>query len=250
MLTVSNLFEDASAIDEYLIEDTHLEEFVEDVSFYCASVYQDDFIEAAIKYIEEDDQSDLEIYFESGCELIMEGVKSTNINMGDIEGARARFRKVAEKHAKGPKRTLVRKITNRLYKNKIGRAIVRGIRKAGYGTKLGRKVMAKVGQMRDKGSLKNYKTSMNLAKLAGKTMTVAQALKRNPKASKFQKAVFKKAGDIQAKAASKVFAKSKRSKTAASAIKAGLGITQKGFAKNQAAKAKAKPRMKPAGATA
>lgn len=223
MLPISNMF-----------EEIQLESYIEDLTEECCKTYGEEFVDAAVKYLAEDDSTDIDLYFESYNIL-------TEITRRDIGAAREKVKKeaLASARAVKPKKSLVRKLTNKMYKNKVGKAIVRGIRKAGYGTKLGRYIMKGAQSFRQGASMGLRKTAMDLASTSSKAHLLADKYKKD--GNKKKESHYEKEASYFAKESGKTAGMSKNQLRHARAIGTGLGVTRKGFERSQLKKA---PKMR------
>lgn len=230
MLSISTMFE-----EEY----SELEKQIEEISFQCTKLYGDNFVEAAIKYLEEDNYSEIDVYFESYSSLV-----ELKVPYVDVKKAYDDVKNIARKEAgKKPKRSLIRSATNMMYKNKIGRAIVRGIRKAGYGTKLGRKIMKTAGKIRSTQRDLSVNMARNMAKESVETKAAVNAIKRKvpaeklTKGDKFNLYAADKLSNFIAKGAGKKARDARSYEKTRRSISTGLGVTRKGFKNSQMMKA-------------
>lgn len=149
MIPISKLFEDP---DEQLIED---------LTVYCINKYGNSFLESVLRFFETDTITEVEGYFDKEFDSLFEIVKPTDkFKDRDINDATndmndsAEMGKEREVRWHGKRYSDIRKLTHRMSKSKVGKAIVKGVRKAAYGTKLGRRIVrrhaAKVQRQADK----------------------------------------------------------------------------------------------------
>jgi len=140
MIPISELFIDP---DEQLIED---------LTIHCFYKYGDCFLESIIPFFESGIMTEMEEYFDKEYNALFE------VEEFDDEDKREVRKNVKDSIKSGRKasesltgkRRGIRKITNQLSKSKIGRAVVKGVRRVAYGTKLGRKVVRKYADVVDK----------------------------------------------------------------------------------------------------
>jgi hypothetical protein len=218
MISVTRIYE--------TLELMELEDYIENLTVACCETYQDEFVDAAVKYLEEDDHSILDVYFESHSEVLNE--LKVNISKEDVEAAKKHVKEKLKESAKQPvKKSLIRKLTSKMYKNKVGRAIVKGIRKAGYGTKLGRKVMGKYADVKQAMAKGHSEMGKKFTKSAGQYGAMAKGLERDVIGNALYGDTAKNARDSFVKAAGAAGQRARSSMKAANQTKRNLKMTGK-----------------------
>lgn len=165
----------------YVFEDQD-EKLIEDLTIQCFHKYGDAFLESLIPFFETGVMTEMESYFDKEVNTLFEIDEEEYIKAKvkeDVKESVKRGKKASE--ALTGKRRGIRKLTHRMSKNKVGRAIIKGIRKVAYGTKLGRKIVRKHADITRKLADVNIKNANTAAKTSIKTGFVAKGLARQGK---------------------------------------------------------------------
>jgi len=164
MIPISHLFID---LDEQMIED---------LTVCCYYKYGDAFLESLIPFFETGVITEMSKYYDSELTVLNEALSREDIdkiksNVKDnLEAGKDFSKKVFGK------RPDFRELTHRMSKNKVGRAIVKGIRKVAYGTKIGRKLVRKYADRVEKSADKDIKKAEKRGKEAIKRETKAHSM--------------------------------------------------------------------------
>jgi len=162
----------------YMFDDPY-EKLIEDLTVICCRKYGDPFLESVILYFENNDSSQLQAYFENEYSILYEAEEDdekerekerkrrSNLfrpvpKADDLARSETAIKNRIKSEAptsieqirqgadyKSGKTTLGRKLSSAMYKNPTGKAIVKGVRTAAYGTDLGRKVVGKYADYKD-----------------------------------------------------------------------------------------------------
>lgn len=214
------------------LELMELENYVENLTVVCCKIYEDEFVDAALKYLEEDNHSILDIYFESHIEVLNE--LQVNVTKDDIEFAKKHVKEKLKEASKKPVgKSLIRKLTSKMYKNRIGRAIVKGVRRAGYGTKLGRSVMSKYADLKTGMAAGHKKVGNIFAKEGGKAAAIGKSLERDIVSNALHGKNIKDARDNFIKAAGAAGQRARSSMKASNQTMRNLNMTGKKFKKKE-----------------
>lgn len=161
----------------YMFDDPY-EKLIENLTVSCYQRYGDLFLESVILYFENNDVSQLQVYFENEYSVLYEAEEDEEekkkVRPGrplspvvatakDLERSETAIKNRLRSESPTPidqirqgadyksgHTSLGRKLAKQAYKHPTGKAIVKGIRKAAYGTDLGRKAMGAYADLKDK----------------------------------------------------------------------------------------------------
>ena len=188
MIPISNLFEDYD------------EQMVEDLTIQCFYKYGNRFLESLIPFFESGIMTEMDNYFSHELTMLFE--------VGDLSDYDIKKMKDSIKHSMNigkkaneqtlGKRSDFRELTHRMSKSKIGRAVVKGVRKVAYGTKLGRKLVRKYADRVDKKASEGIKKTAELGKSAiqkeATATRIAKEMGKNPTIGGIKQAIHLKWG--------------------------------------------------------
>jgi len=198
MITISNLFVDTD------------EQIIEDITVCCINKYGESFLEDVLRFLDTDNITEIDNYFDREFSIVWEGISKSDKFSGseqvqiekDLKDA-ADMGTDQERRWGGKRHSEIRKLTHRMSKNKVGRAIVKGVRRIAYGTKLGRKIVRKHAEkIKDQAGIHANK-AIRHGKAATRLAFLNKKLQRdgssNSKVSTKSYSVAKKAGSEAAK---------------------------------------------------
>jgi len=179
MIPISYVFEDQ---DERLIEE---------LTIKCFYKYGDAFLESLIPFFETGAMTEMESYFDKEYSTLFEVEKEFDDEMKAKVKARVKDSiKAGRDYSENitGKRQGIRKLTHRMSKSKIGRAIVKAVRRVGYGTKIGRKIVRKHAAKVNQSATDNINTAGRYGKEAVRRGLVGEKIGKPPKGQGFRNA--------------------------------------------------------------
>jgi len=167
MVPISNLFIDLN------------EQIIEDLTVCCFDKYGESFLESLEPFFESGDTTQIDIYFNRELNTLFEAVGDDLNNKEKVEAGWELKDAMKDGAKQIGKRTPGRNITHALSKSKIGRAIVKGLRRVAYGTRTGRKFVRRHAARLERRSKENIKGGKKTLKNTLKSKAEEKKADRN-----------------------------------------------------------------------